>query len=126
MTETVSIPHTPGPWEYDGKFTVGIPHASGLLPFRVMPEDARLIVKAPDLLASCKELREALAGAMRVIATHALREGLTDCDALTDAFVAEMTRLDIAPGVGVRADDLIAQVEGRPRRVPIDLDDLTL
>lgn len=63
------------------------------------------------LLTSCKELREALAGAMRVIAEHD-----ADSDELTEAFVAEMTRLEIAPGVGLRADDVIAQAEGRPPR----------
>lgn len=78
------------------------------------------IGKAPELLASCKELREALAGAMRVIAFDA------ENDALTEAFVAEMARLQIPPGIGVRAEDAIAQAEGKPRPRPIDLEDLTL
>lgn len=45
---------TPGPWEWDGKFTVGIPHVDGTCYFRVPPEDARLIVMAPDLLKALR------------------------------------------------------------------------
>ena len=41
--------HTPGPWEYDGKFQVCIPHEVGLTCFRTNPEDARLIVAAPEM-----------------------------------------------------------------------------
>lgn len=44
--------HTPGPWEYDGKFTVGIPHQKGDTYFRTNPEDARLIAAAPELLSA--------------------------------------------------------------------------
>lgn len=44
---------TPGPWTWDGKFTVGIPHAMGDTFFRTNPEDARLIAAAPELLAAC-------------------------------------------------------------------------
>lgn len=61
------------------------------------------------LLAVCKELREALAAAMRTMATdHA------DADELADAFVSEIARLGIADGVGVRADAAIAKAEGKP------------
>ena len=67
---------------------------------------------APQLLESCKELREALAGAMRVIAAHACADG----QMLTEDFVTEIARLHISPGIGVRADDVIARAEGRPRR----------
>jgi hypothetical protein len=77
--------------------------------------DLLIRAAAPALLASCKELRDALAGAMRVIASHA-----SDSDELTEAFVAEMARLHIPPGIGVRADDVIARAEGRPRPVPVE------
>jgi hypothetical protein len=46
--------HTPGPWEYDGKFRVGIPHEDGWTGFRTNPDDARLIAAAPELLAFVK------------------------------------------------------------------------
>jgi hypothetical protein len=46
---------TPGPWTWDGKFTVGIPHVDGDTFFRTNPEDARLIVAAPELLAELKD-----------------------------------------------------------------------
>jgi len=59
-----------------------------------------------DLLASCKELREALAGAMRVISTSEQAD-------LTDCFVEEMARIGITDGIGVRADSIIAKAEGR-------------
>lgn len=76
--------------------------------------NARLVAAAPDLLASCNELREALAGAMRVIHAHdngwrgATSLGLTS---LTDIFVEEMARIGIANGVGVRADAAIAKTK---------------
>ena len=41
---------TPGPWSWDGKCTVGIPHIDGNTFVRTHPEDARLIAAAPDLL----------------------------------------------------------------------------
>ena len=44
--------HTPGPWTWDGRYTVCIPHAKGETCFRSNPEDARLIVAAPDLACS--------------------------------------------------------------------------
>jgi hypothetical protein len=50
--------HTPGPWEYDGKFRVGIPHKDGWTGFRTNPNDARLIAAAPELLAACKAVAE--------------------------------------------------------------------
>lgn len=53
MPETTK--HTPGPWSYDGKFTVGIPHKNGDTYFRTNPEDARLIAAAPELLKSLKQ-----------------------------------------------------------------------
>ena len=50
--------HTPGPWEWDGKFTVSIPHVKGLTAFRTNPEDARLIAAAPELLEALRDLLE--------------------------------------------------------------------
>lgn len=47
---------TPGPWTWDGKFTVGIPHVKGETFFRTNPEDARLIAASPELLDACKRL----------------------------------------------------------------------
>lgn len=49
--------HTPGPWAWDGKFTVTITNADGdSMSFRTLPENARLIAAAPDLLAALKTL----------------------------------------------------------------------
>lgn len=50
------IKHTPGPWDYDGKFTVTIPHKEGTTAFRTNPEDARLIAVSPKLLELVKTL----------------------------------------------------------------------
>ena len=55
-----------------------------------------------DLLASCKELRDALAGAMR-----------TMDDKGVDRFMAEMARIGIADGIGGRAKVVIGKAEGR-------------
>jgi hypothetical protein len=52
--------HTPGPWRWDGKFTVTIPHPKGDCPFRVEPEDARLIAATPDLLAALRRAVETI------------------------------------------------------------------
>lgn len=62
----------------------------------------RLIAAAPDLLAACKELREALAGAMRVLHNELLDE----------VFVEEMAALGIRNGIGVRAEHAIRKAEG--------------
>jgi hypothetical protein len=51
--------HTPGPWEWDGKFMVGIPHKGGDTYFRTNPEDAQLIAAAPDLLDALEMVRDA-------------------------------------------------------------------
>lgn len=53
------------------------------------------------LLGACQELVDALAGAMRVLAKHNL----------TGEFLAEMQRLGIRDGIGVRAKSAIAQAE---------------
>jgi hypothetical protein len=66
--------------------------------------NARLLAEAPALLASCKELREALMGAMRVC----FKAGLTD------AFMAEMRFLCIEDDIGNRSAEVIdAAVRGR-------------
>lgn len=69
----------------------------------VAEANAHLIAAAPELLASCKELREALAAAMRAIAT---------CNG-ADAFISEIKSAGVPNGVGVRADAIIAKAEGR-------------
>jgi hypothetical protein len=51
--------HTPGPWEWNGKFMVGIPHKGGETYFRTNPEDAQLIAAAPDLLEALEMVRDA-------------------------------------------------------------------
>lgn len=58
----------------------------------------QLHAAAEKLLAACKELRDALAGAMRVIHEN-------DCVA---SFVSEMGRLGIKDRIGVRANSAIA------------------
>jgi len=77
----------------------------------ITARDLLIRAAAPALLASCKELRDALSAAMTVIANDPAAG-----DELTDAFVQELARRHIAPGIGVRAEDAIAQAEGRPRR----------
>lgn len=44
--------YSPGPWRWDGKFTVTIPTPDGDWSFRTSPPDARLIAAAPELLAA--------------------------------------------------------------------------
>lgn len=60
--------------------------------------------EAADLLASCHELRAALAGAMRVMLDNNLES----------EFLLEMKRIGVVAGVGVRADDAIANAEKMP------------
>lgn len=55
MSEQVEK-HTPGPWEWDGKFTVCITADDGTTCFRTRREDARLIAAAPELLAALKDV----------------------------------------------------------------------
>ena len=66
--------------------------------------NARLIATAPDLLAALKDMRDALAAMMRVVAMH---EG-----AIAEEFGQEIDRLGIRRGFGVRAQDAIARAEG--------------
>ena len=56
------------------------------------------------LLACCKELREAVAGALRVMVTQ---------EGLAERFTAEMARIGIRDGIGVRVEAAIAKAEGR-------------
>ena len=66
---------------------------------------ARVFDSQPDLLATSKETRDALAGAMRIILNYGTVE-------LVGRFEAEMVRCGIKPGVGVRADAAIAKAQG--------------
>ncbi len=111
--------HTPGPWRvgslrsvmgraFDGSeknicdfVRGGSRHAA--------EANARLIAKAPELYDQIKELREALAGAMRVLYAVDI-----ECPGTVATFCAEMTKLGIENGIGKRAEDLIAEIEGKP------------
>jgi hypothetical protein len=74
------------------------------LPYRA---NAHLIVRAVNnhaaLLAACKELREAVAALFRVCYD-------SDLD-VTEAYGAELKRIGIADGFGVRAQAAIAKAE---------------
>jgi hypothetical protein len=121
--------HTPGPWSTsyregrDGGMwrqdiydvhgeTIAtcawyrVPTADGYTTNR--EANAEFIVRAcnshAELLAALKELRDACAAAMRVIAQADL----------ADAFVAEATAAGVTNGFGIRADRVIAKAEGRP------------
>lgn len=120
---------TPGPWVLDGNWIgtespdgVGIHdsiaalHAmdpvlgddGGFEDFDFGPiteANGRLMAAAPNLLSSCKELRDALACAMRVVVEY----GASD---LNDRIMLEMVAAGIFPGVGVRADAAIAKASG--------------
>jgi hypothetical protein len=60
---------------------------------------------APDLLSACKELREALAALMRIVARSDY--------AMIEAWGEDLQRLGIADGFGVRAQYIIDKAEGR-------------
>lgn len=57
---------------------------------------------APDLLASCKELRESLAVAMQIMAGYEM---------VWNRFEKTVQQRGIANGVGVRADAAIVKAE---------------
>jgi len=63
----------------------------------------KLIAAAPDLLEACKELRDALAAAMRVVSGSEY----------ADAWLAVCDSIGIKPGVGKRADAAIEKAEGK-------------
>jgi hypothetical protein len=126
MSMKASLPEaTPGPWTARGFHVYGagvkIAESSSAVSVPVSTTareqaiaNARLIAAAPDLLATCKALREAVCGAMRVIAD--LDTGLllgASAETRQQRFVDEMHRLGIADGFGVRADAVIAKAEGR-------------
>lgn len=58
-----------------------------------------------DLLAACRELRAALAALMRVVVTD------PTATEITERWIAELTRIGIEDGIGVRADKAIAKAE---------------
>jgi hypothetical protein len=117
--------HTPGPWHFshgrsnhadstdgvlgavetvDGWYVCDV-WADCVEEHDYEPEaNARLIAAAPDLLAALKEMRDACAAAMRVIARH---------EGQTGEFVLELKGAGVADGFGVRANALIAKAEGK-------------
>lgn len=64
---------TPGPWEYDGKFTVGIPAEEGVYYFRTNQEDAAVIAMLPEILTSFDDMLAILNGE---ITGHHQKEGV--------------------------------------------------
>lgn len=70
------------------------------------PHDRRLILAAPELLASCIELREALAALMRQIVDS------DDFDEINDGWGSELAAAGIANGFGLRAADAIKKAKG--------------
>jgi hypothetical protein len=77
--------------------------------------NAHLIAAAPDLLVSLKELRDAMAAAMRVIADIDAGKfvGLPD-DTKYQRLIDECAVAGVVNGFGKRADAAIAKAEGRP------------
>ena len=102
--------HTLGPWKAHPTY-VEIPGTPMILVSTNNPKpgdsshDTHLIAAAPDLLASAKELLEALAALFRVCVASG--------HDVTPAYQAELTRLGVADGIGVRAQDAIAKAEVR-------------
>lgn len=70
--------------------------------------NAHLIAAAPDMFASLKEMRDALAAAMRVI-----EAATPDKADIIDCFLDELKAAGVLNGVGVRATAAIANAEGR-------------
>lgn len=132
--------HTPGPWvaeptpqdqnpdpEFDltdAPFWIadvnGMGEVLALVNVTVNDDEAFanacLIAKAPELLASCKELRAVLVHALDVIA---LAVGID----LRDRIAEDLAQRGFAPGIiGVRADGVIAEAEGRPTPQAMTMD----
>jgi len=133
---------TPGPWVFDGEVAVksapltkaisyttadGTTHhgETGLvaLVYACAPDgdfktgtvdaNARLIAAAPDLYASVRELREAVAAAMRVVADLDTMHLLgASAEARQQRFADELKIAGVANGFGKRADDLLARING--------------
>ena len=116
MATETSVTHTLGPW------TVGqrrepiriysrfgsIATVGGEAPDDETRSNALLIAASPMLFASCKELREVCAVAMRVIVAQGPPY-------LIDLFEHELQQIGIRDGFGVRADQAIALAErGEP------------
>lgn len=66
-----------------------------------------LITAAPELLQSCKELRDACAAMMRVIAA-----AIPDRADILDCFMDECRDAGVVNGFGVRAQRAVAKAEG--------------
>ena len=123
------VAHTPGPWHQshremnDGNWRTTVHTTDGqtvctLSWYPRPPVDtnvgrvigtyreanALLIAAAPDLLAALKDMRDALAAMMRVVAMHK--------GAIAEEFGQEIDRLGIRRGFGVRAQNAIARAEG--------------
>lgn len=105
--------HTPGPWTVGPHRSIlghAFDHSAKEIVTSVRGGSAaaadanvQLIAAAPELLACCKELREALAASMRVL-------NAADLD---DEFIAAMARVGVVNGIGARAEQAIAKAEGR-------------
>ena len=128
-TEQDKVMPTPGPWRVCGG---GTPHYTGIagpdnqLIVYAMADDqnedqrdagpmvshdqqranAHLIAAAPDLLACCKELREAVAACFRAMAS-------SGDEMLTTRLELHLATAGIKNGFGVRAKEIIAKAEGR-------------
>lgn len=108
--------HTRGPWQValhsgrsfngaaikapDGLSVAIIPRIADR-PYDQKEADARMIAATPELLASCKELREAAAAMMRVLFDAGLE----------DQLVLELLSAGVKDGFGKRAGDVIAKAE---------------
>lgn len=66
---------------------------------------AHLIAAAPDLYEALKDMREAVAAMLRVIAMHP--------GTIAEEFGEEIQRAGVAVGFGTRAQHAIAKAEGR-------------
>ena len=67
---------TPGPWEWDGKHTVTIPHEDGETSFRTYPNDACAIHALPDVCKALEGLIEAHERSYDPIHNEAISEAL--------------------------------------------------
>lgn len=70
-----------------------------------MYANAHLIAAAPDLYEALRDMREAVAAMLRVIAMHP--------GTIAEEFGEEIQRAGVAVGFGTRAQHAIAKAEGR-------------